>query len=160
MCFASLPPPTPTDPARVHARRKSSAAFTFVLQLMVPGQDGRVFFASSGAEANEAALKITRRTGRTHVVAIEQAFHGRTLGALSLTSKAAYREPFEPLPGDVTWVPYGDAEALRLISIDPHSPNEFRCNQIVRNIDEFYETFGVTETDALWMAPEERVTIW
>jgi len=83
-----------------------------LLQLMVPGQDGRVFFASSGAEANEAALKITRRTGRTHVVAMEQAFHGRTLGALSLTSKAAYREPFEPLPGDVTWVPYGDAEAL------------------------------------------------
>ncbi|CAN5149633.1 M13 family metallopeptidase [soil metagenome] len=53
-----------------------------------------------------------------------------------------------------------DAEALRLISIDPHSPNEFRCNQIVRNIDEFYTTFGVTEGDALWLDPEQRVTIW
>ncbi|HEY1529451.1 MAG TPA: M13-type metalloendopeptidase [Galbitalea sp.] len=53
-----------------------------------------------------------------------------------------------------------DEEVIRLISIDPHSPNEFRCNQIVRNIDDFYETFGVTESDALWLAPEERVTIW
>jgi putative endopeptidase len=53
-----------------------------------------------------------------------------------------------------------DAEALRLISVDPHSPNEFRCNQIVRNIDEFYATFGVTESDALWLDPAERVTIW
>src|SRR4051794_32608030 len=73
---------------------------------------GKVFFTSSGAEANEAALKLTRRTGRTHVVAADGSFHGRTMGALSLTSKATYREPFEPLPGDVTFVPYGDAAAL------------------------------------------------
>jgi putative endopeptidase len=53
-----------------------------------------------------------------------------------------------------------DEEAIRLISIDPHSPNEFRCNQIVRNIDEFYETFGVTEAHELWLDPNERVTIW
>lgn len=53
-----------------------------------------------------------------------------------------------------------DEEVIRLLSIDPHSPNEFRCNQIVRNIDGFYETFGVTETDQLWLEPEERVTIW
>jgi putative endopeptidase len=53
-----------------------------------------------------------------------------------------------------------DAEVIRLLAIDPHSPNEFRCNQIVRNIDAFYETFGVSESDALWLAPEERVTIW
>jgi putative endopeptidase len=53
-----------------------------------------------------------------------------------------------------------DEEVIRLISIDPHSPNEFRCNQIVRNIDDFYTTFGVTESDALWLAPENRVTIW
>ena len=71
-----------------------------------------MFFTNSGAEANEAAFKLTRRTGRTHVVATEGAFHGRTMGALALTAKAAYREPFEPLPGDVTFVPYGDAEAL------------------------------------------------
>ncbi|UTT63542.1 M13 family metallopeptidase [Microcella humidisoli] len=51
-------------------------------------------------------------------------------------------------------------EALRLLSIDPHSPNEFRCNQIVRNIDAFYEAFGVTPDDGLWLAPEHRVTIW
>ncbi|MFB2584939.1 M13 family metallopeptidase [Herbiconiux liukaitaii] len=53
-----------------------------------------------------------------------------------------------------------DAEVIRLLSIDPHSPNEFRCNQIVRNIDEFYEAFDVEPTDGLWLDPAERVTIW
>ncbi|MET1052818.1 MAG: M13-type metalloendopeptidase [Mycetocola sp.] len=53
-----------------------------------------------------------------------------------------------------------DAEVIRLLAIDPHSPNEFRCNQIVRNIDEFYDTFGVTSADALWLEPSKRVTIW
>lgn len=80
--------------------------------LELVGHDGRVFLSNSGTEANEAALKITRRTGRSHIVATEGAFHGRTMGALSLTAKPAYREPFEPLPGDVTFVAYGDAEAL------------------------------------------------
>ncbi len=74
--------------------------------------DGKVFFANSGTEANEAAFKLTRQTGRTHLVAMEGGFHGRTVGALALTSKAAYREPFEPLPGEVTFVPYGDLDAL------------------------------------------------
>ncbi|MDP3892288.1 acetylornithine transaminase [Nocardioides sp.] len=77
-----------------------------------PPAQGRVFFTNSGAEANEAAFKLSRRTGRTHVVAMEQGFHGRTMGALALTSKEAYRAPFEPLPGDVTFVPFGDTEAL------------------------------------------------
>ena len=76
------------------------------------GSPGRVFFANSGAEANEAALKLTRRTGRTHLVAAEGCFHGRTMGSLALTHKPAFREPFEPLPGHVTWVPYGDEAAL------------------------------------------------
>lgn len=53
-----------------------------------------------------------------------------------------------------------DEEVIRLLAIDPHSPNEFRCNQIVRNLDGFYETFDVTEADGLWLDPEERVTIW
>jgi acetylornithine aminotransferase len=77
------------------------------------GRDGRVFFANSGAEANEAAFKLTRRTGRTHVVATDGAFHGRTMGALALTGQPAKRTPFEPLPGGVTFVPFGDASALR-----------------------------------------------
>ncbi|MFN8195159.1 MAG: acetylornithine transaminase [Nocardioidaceae bacterium] len=81
--------------------------------LGLAGRDGRVFFTNSGTEANEAAFKLTRRTGRTHLVATEGAFHGRTMGALALTSKEAYRAPFEPLPGEVTFVPYGDAAALR-----------------------------------------------
>ena len=73
---------------------------------------GKVFFTNSGTEANEAAFKLTRRTGRTRVVVAEGSFHGRTMGALALTSKEAYRTPFEPLPGDVTFVPYGDTDAL------------------------------------------------
>jgi acetylornithine aminotransferase len=73
---------------------------------------GRVFFTNSGTEANEAAFKLTRRTGHTHLVAAEGSFHGRTMGALALTSKEAYRTPFEPLPGNVTFVPYGDESAL------------------------------------------------
>jgi acetylornithine aminotransferase len=71
-----------------------------------------VFFCNSGGEANEAAFKMSRRTGRTRIVAAQDAFHGRTMGALALTHKAAYREPFAPLPGDVTHVPYGDVDAL------------------------------------------------
>ncbi|MBM7506404.1 acetylornithine aminotransferase [Nocardioides salarius] len=80
---------------------------------LVGAGPGKVFLANSGTEANEAAFKLTRRTGRTQVVVAEGGFHGRTMGALALTSKAAYREPFEPLPGHVTFVPYGDADALR-----------------------------------------------
>ncbi|MCX7522670.1 peptidase M13 [Microbacterium sp. STN6] len=53
-----------------------------------------------------------------------------------------------------------DEEVIRLLAIDPHSPNEFRCNQIVRNIDAFYETFGVGENDELWLDPGQRVSIW
>ncbi|MFJ2807313.1 acetylornithine transaminase [Kitasatospora sp. NPDC087271] len=76
-------------------------------------EGGRVFFCNSGAEANEAAFKISRRTGRTHLVALQGAFHGRTMGALALTGQPAKQEPFRPLPGDVTHVPFGDVEALR-----------------------------------------------
>jgi acetylornithine/N-succinyldiaminopimelate aminotransferase len=74
--------------------------------------EGKVFFTNSGTEANEAAFKITRRTGRTKIISTIGAFHGRTMGALAVTWKPAYRETFAPLPGDVTFVPYGDAEAL------------------------------------------------
>ncbi|NDZ80423.1 acetylornithine transaminase [Streptomyces sp. SID10853] len=79
------------------------------------GRTGRVYFANSGAEANEAAFKIGRLTGRTHMVATQGAFHGRTMGALSLTGQPGKQNGFEPLPGVVTHVPYGDAEALRAV---------------------------------------------
>lgn len=72
----------------------------------------KVFLANSGAEAIEAAIKVTRRTGRTEIIAAEGAFHGRTTGALALTAKAAYREPFEPLMPGVRHIPYGDVAAL------------------------------------------------
>jgi acetylornithine/N-succinyldiaminopimelate aminotransferase len=80
--------------------------------------EGRVFLTNSGTEANEAAFKLTRRTGRTHLVAAEGAFHGRTMGSLALTWKEAYRTPFQPLPGDVTFVPYGDEDALARVVSD------------------------------------------
>ena len=76
------------------------------------GAPAKVFFTNSGGEANECAYKLTRLTGRTKIVATEGAFHGRTMGALSLTYKPAYREPFAPLPGEVVFVPYGDVAAL------------------------------------------------
>jgi len=72
----------------------------------------RVFFCNSGAEANEAAFKLTRMTGRTHVVVAAGGFHGRTMGSLALTAQPAKQDPFRPLPGDVTVVPFGDAAAL------------------------------------------------
>ena len=82
-------------------------------------EDGACFFANSGTEANEAAFKLARRYGhstggkRNRIIAFENAFHGRTMGALALTWKQAYREPFEPLPGGVTFVPSGDFSALQ-----------------------------------------------
>ena len=83
-----------------------------LLQLTGAPEGSRVFFANTGTEAVEAAFKIARRTGRTGMVAAQGAFHGRTMGALALTHKPAYREPFEPLPGTVVHVPYGDEQAL------------------------------------------------
>jgi acetylornithine/N-succinyldiaminopimelate aminotransferase len=83
-----------------------------LLDLIGAPPGSRVFLTNSGTEAVEAAFKLARRTGRPGMVAAEGAFHGRTMGALALTHKPAYREPFEPLPGGVVHVPFGDAEAL------------------------------------------------
>jgi len=76
------------------------------------GADARVFFCNSGTEANELAFKLSRLTGRTKLVAAQEAFHGRTMGSLALTGQPAKQAPFAPLPGDVTHVPYGDTDAL------------------------------------------------
>ena len=101
-----------TTPAQVRLAEE-------LISLTFPGQnagDSRVFLANSGTEANEAAFKIARRHGdsnRPRVLALQDAFHGRTMGALALTHKAAYREPFEPLPGGVEFIPAGDVDALR-----------------------------------------------
>src|ERR1700752_4981283 len=72
----------------------------------------RVFFCNSGAEANELAFKLSRLTGRTKLVAAQEAFHGRTMGALALTGQPSKQAPFAPLPGEVAHVPYGDEDAL------------------------------------------------
>jgi acetylornithine/N-succinyldiaminopimelate aminotransferase len=84
--------------------------------LALLGTDGRVFFANSGAEANEAAIKLIRRIqgpGRPVIVAAERSFHGRTMGSLAITGKASIREPFGPFGLDVRFVQYGDVAALR-----------------------------------------------
>ena len=80
--------------------------------LDLAGRPGRVFFCNSGAEANEAAFKISRLTGRPEVVTAEGAFHGRTMGALALTGQPSKAVAFAPLPGGVRYVPYGDPDAL------------------------------------------------
>jgi acetylornithine aminotransferase len=83
------------------------------LASMTGDKGAKVFFCQSGAEANEAALKLSRRTGKVRVVAAQGAFHGRTMGALSLTGQPSKREPFLPLVKGVKHVPYGDIEAMR-----------------------------------------------
>jgi acetylornithine/N-succinyldiaminopimelate aminotransferase len=82
------------------------------LLLALAGRPGRVIFGNSGAEANEAAFKLSRLTGRTHVVATHGAFHGRTMGALALTGQPSKTDPFRPLPGSVVHVDFGDLRAL------------------------------------------------
>jgi acetylornithine/N-succinyldiaminopimelate aminotransferase len=88
------------------------------LTAMTGADDARVFFTNSGTEANEAGFKITRMTGRTKIISTEGAFHGRSMGSLALTHNPKYREPFMPLPGEVIFVPYGDAEALAAAASD------------------------------------------
>jgi acetylornithine/N-succinyldiaminopimelate aminotransferase len=81
--------------------------------LDLAGRPGRVFFCNSGAEANEAAFKISRLTGRLEVVATLGSFHGRTMGSLALTGQPSKAAAFAPLPGGVQHVPYGDVDALQ-----------------------------------------------
>jgi acetylornithine aminotransferase len=82
------------------------------LQEMTGDLQARIFFCNSGAEANEAALKISRRTGRSRIVATQGSFHGRTMGALSMTGQPSKREPFAPLLKGIAHVPYGDLSAM------------------------------------------------
>ena len=87
-----------------------------LLELAQAPAGSKVFFVNSGTEANEAAFKLARRNStatRKRIIALDGAFHGRTMGALALTAKQAYREPFEPLPGGVEHIPFGDVDALR-----------------------------------------------
>lgn len=121
-----------------------------LVALMTPADvEARVFFSNSGAEANEAALKLTRLTGRSGVVAMQDAFHGRTMGSLALTSKAAYREPFEPLPGHVTWVPFADVEALAAAVTDETAA-------VV--IEPLQGEAGVNEAPAAFLAAAREIT--
>ena len=83
------------------------------LAAMTSDKSAKVFFCQSGAEANEAALKLSRRTGKVRIVAAQGAFHGRTMGALSMTGQPAKREPFLPLVKGVKHVRFGDIEAMR-----------------------------------------------
>lgn len=95
-----------TTPAQVRAAER-------ILEVAQASVGSAVFFTNSGTESIEAAIKLSRRTGRSRIVALEGAFHGRSTGALALTHKAAYREPFEPLIPDVVHIPAGDLDALR-----------------------------------------------
>ncbi|WP_232069420.1 acetylornithine transaminase [Mycobacterium saskatchewanense] len=98
--------------SNLYATEPGIALAEELVALLAADTPTRVFFCNSGAEANEAAFKLSRLTGRTKLVAAQGAFHGRTMGSLALTGQPAKRAPFEPLPGDVTFVPYGDTDAL------------------------------------------------
>ena len=95
-----------TTPAQIEAAEA-------LLRVARAPQGSGVFFCNSGSEAVETAIKLSRRTGRTGIVVVGGAFHGRTTGAVSLTHKEAYRAPFEPLLPGVTHVAPGDVGALR-----------------------------------------------
>jgi acetylornithine/N-succinyldiaminopimelate aminotransferase len=115
-------------PAVIHAvtRQMSTLGHTSNLYATEPGialaealvgllgcdEETRVFLCNSGTEAIEVSFKLSRLTGRTKLVAAQEAFHGRTMGSLALTGQPAKQAPFAPLPGDVTHVPYGDTDAL------------------------------------------------
>ena len=83
------------------------------LQTLVGDNTARTFFCNSGAEANEAALKISRLTGKKKIVAFVNSFHGRTMGALSMTGQNIKRDPFKPLIPNISFLPYGDEGALK-----------------------------------------------
>jgi acetylornithine aminotransferase len=83
------------------------------LQKLTGDKSARVFFCNSGAEANEAALKLSRKTGKYKIVATQESFHGRTMGALSLTGQPAKRNPFKPLIKGIKHVPFGDSAAMK-----------------------------------------------
>lgn len=83
------------------------------LQSLVGNATARTFFCNSGAEANEAALKISRLTGKKKIVAFVNSFHGRTMGALSMTGQSGKRDPFKPLIPNISFLPYGDERALK-----------------------------------------------
>jgi acetylornithine/N-succinyldiaminopimelate aminotransferase len=127
-----------------------------LLRLAEAPEGSRVFFTNSGTEANEAAFKMTRRTGRTRVLALEGGFHGRSLGALALTSKAAYREPFEPLPGGVEHLPFGDTDALEA-AFSPESVAE-RGPVAALVVEPVQGEAGVRELPPGYLAHARRLT--
>src|ERR1700760_3715776 len=98
--------------SNLYAAEPGIALAEALVGLLGTDAEARVLFCNSGTEANEAAFKLSRLTGRTKLVAAQGGFQGRTMGALALTGQPSKQAPFAPLPGDVTHVPYGDADAL------------------------------------------------
>jgi acetylornithine aminotransferase len=98
--------------SNLYAAEPGIALAEALIGLLGTDAEARVLFCNSGAEANEAAFKLSRLTGRTKLVAAQGGFHGRTMGALALTGQPSKQAPFAPLPGDVSHVPYGDVDAL------------------------------------------------
>ncbi|WP_077097928.1 acetylornithine transaminase [Mycobacterium terramassiliense] len=98
--------------SNLYATEPGVALAEELVALLAVETQARVFFCNSGTEANEVAFKLSRLTGRTKLVAAQEAFHGRTMGSLALTGQPSKQAPFEPLPGYVTHVPYGDVDAL------------------------------------------------
>ena len=98
--------------SNLYAAEPGIALAEALVGLLGADAEARVLFCNSGTEANEAAFKLSRLTGRTKLVAAQGGFHGRTMGALALTGQPSKQAPFAPLPGDVSHVPYGDVDAL------------------------------------------------
>ena len=99
--------------SNIFAHPQVIALATKLRNLISP--DAHVFFSNSGAEANEAAFKTARLTGKSRILAAEHGFHGRTMGSLAMTGQPGKRAPFEPMPAGVEFYPYGDLDALRAL---------------------------------------------
>jgi acetylornithine aminotransferase len=104
--------------SNLYATEPGIALAEELVALLASDAPARVLFCNSGTEANEVAFKLSRLTGRTKLVAAQEAFHGRTMGSLALTGQPAKQAPFEPLPGYVTHVPYGQVDALAAVVDD------------------------------------------
>lgn len=110
--------------SNLYAHETGIALAEDLVRLLDAQQPTRVFFCNSGTEANEFAFKLSRLTGKTRIIAAQGGFHGRTMGSLALTGQPAKQAPFEPLPGDVLHIPYGDTDALAA-AVDDHTAAVF-----------------------------------
>ena len=137
--------------SNLYATEPGIALAEELVALLAADAPARVFFCNSGTEANEVAFKLSRLTGRTKLVAAQEAFHGRTMGSLALTGQPTKQAPFEPLPGEVTHVPYGEVDALA-VAVDGDTAAVF--------LEPIMGESGVVVPPEGYLAAARDITAW